>query len=71
MTKAYRSLAKKYHPDLPPGDKSAETRMSEINAAYEAIKSGNVLSEISQWAIIITSKAQNGGSIIHVRKKIY
>lgn len=42
VTKAYRKLAKKYHPDLNPGDKSAEKKMSEINAAYEAIKSGNV-----------------------------
>lgn len=43
ITKAYRKLAKKYHPDLNPGDKSAEKKMSEINAAYEAIKSGNGL----------------------------
>ncbi len=44
VTKAYRKLAKKYHPDLNPGDKSAEKKMSEINAAYEDIKSGNVSS---------------------------
>jgi molecular chaperone DnaJ len=41
LTKAYRKLAKKYHPDLNPGNKEAESRMSEINAAYEALKSGN------------------------------
>ena len=41
VTKAYRKLAKKYHPDLNPGNKSAEKKMSEINAAYEAIKSGD------------------------------
>ena len=45
VTKAYRKLAKKYHPDLNPGNKSAEKKMSEINAAYEAIKSGNVTSD--------------------------
>ncbi len=38
VTKAYRKLAKKYHPDLNPGDKEAEKKMSEINAAYEQIK---------------------------------
>ena len=38
VTKAYRKLAKKYHPDLNPGDKSAEQMMSKINAAYEQIK---------------------------------
>lgn len=41
VTKAYRKLAKKYHPDLNPGDQNAEARMAEINQAYEAIKRGN------------------------------
>ena len=31
---AYRKLAKKYHPDLNPGDKNAEQKMREINEAY-------------------------------------
>lgn len=38
ITKAYRKLAKKYHPDLNPGDKGAEQKMKEINAAYEQVK---------------------------------
>lgn len=38
IKKAYRTLAKKYHPDLHPGDKECERRMNEINAAYEQIK---------------------------------
>jgi molecular chaperone DnaJ len=41
ITKAYRKLAKKYHPDLNHGDEEAAGKMSEINAAYEQIKSGN------------------------------
>lgn len=40
-TKAYKRLAKKYHPDLNPGDKVAEKKMAEINAAYDAIKNGD------------------------------
>lgn len=40
ITKAYRRLAKKYHPDLNPGDSSAAQKMSEINAAYDQIKNG-------------------------------
>ncbi|HBT16369.1 MAG TPA: molecular chaperone DnaJ [Firmicutes bacterium] len=35
---AYRPLAKKYHPDLNPGDPVAARKMNEINAAYEQIK---------------------------------
>ena len=40
VTKAYRKLAKKYHPDLNPGDEAAAQKMSEINAAYNQIKNG-------------------------------
>jgi len=35
---AYRKLAKKYHPDLNPGDAEAAKKMNEINAAYDQIK---------------------------------
>lgn len=35
---AYRKLAKKYHPDLNPGNEAAAKRMNEINAAYDQIK---------------------------------
>lgn len=38
IKRAYRRLAKKYHPDLNPGDKEAAQRMQEVNAAYEQIK---------------------------------
>lgn len=41
VTKAYRALAKKYHPDLNPGDETAAQKMSEINEAYDRIRSGD------------------------------
>jgi molecular chaperone DnaJ len=34
---AYRRLARKHHPDVNPGDKSAEAKFKEINAAYEIL----------------------------------
>jgi DnaJ-class molecular chaperone len=37
IKKAYRKLARKYHPDVNPGDKSAEARFKEINEAYEVL----------------------------------
>jgi len=37
IKQAYRRLARKHHPDLNPGDKSAEARFKEINAAYEVL----------------------------------
>lgn len=35
---AYRSLAKKYHPDLNPGDEEASAHMRELNDAYAEIR---------------------------------
>jgi DnaJ-class molecular chaperone len=35
--KAYRKLARKYHPDLNPNDKTAEARFKEINEAHEVL----------------------------------
>ena len=37
IKQAYRRLARKYHPDVNAGDKSAEARFKEINAAYEVL----------------------------------
>ena len=38
IKKAYRQLAKKYHPDRNPGDATAAKKMQEVNAAYDQIK---------------------------------
>ena len=38
IKKAYRRLAKQYHPDRNPGDATAAKKMQEVNAAYEQIK---------------------------------
>ncbi len=37
IKKAYRRLARKYHPDLNPGDKNAEAKFKEINEAYSIL----------------------------------
>jgi DnaJ-class molecular chaperone len=37
IKQAYRKLARKHHPDVNPGDKSAESRFKEINEAYEVL----------------------------------
>ena len=37
IKKAYRTAAKKYHPDLHPGDKEAEQKFKEVNEAYEVL----------------------------------
>ena len=37
IKKAYRSLAKKYHPDMNPGDAAAEVKFKEVNEAYAVL----------------------------------
>jgi curved DNA-binding protein len=37
IKRAYRKLARQYHPDVNPGDKAAEDRFKEINEAYEVL----------------------------------
>jgi molecular chaperone DnaJ len=37
IKQAYRRLARKYHPDVNPGDKAAEAKFKEINEAYEVL----------------------------------
>ena len=37
IKQTYRRLARKYHPDVNPGDKSAEEKFKEINEAYEVL----------------------------------
>ena len=37
IKKAYRALAKKYHPDMNPGDKEAEKKFKEASEAYAVL----------------------------------
>ncbi|NLC44599.1 MAG: molecular chaperone DnaJ [Clostridiales bacterium] len=49
MKKAYRKLAKKYHPDLNPGDKDAEASFKEINEAYQVLSTPEARSQYDQF----------------------
>ena len=49
IKKAYRQQAKKYHPDLNPGDKAAEEKFKEVNEAYEVLSDSEKKAKYDQF----------------------
>ena len=49
IKRAYRSLAKKYHPDMNPGDKTAEVKFKEINEAYAILSDSEKKSKYDRF----------------------
>jgi len=49
IKKAYRNLAKKYHPDVNPGNKEAEAKFKEANEAYEVLSDPQKRSRYDQF----------------------
>lgn len=49
IKKAYRKEAKKYHPDLHPGDKEAEAKFKEVNEAYEVLSDSTKKARYDQY----------------------
>ncbi len=52
IKKAYRKLARKYHPDLNPGDKSSEARFKEIQEAYSVLSDSKKKSQYDQFGFV-------------------
>lgn len=49
IKKAYRKMAKKYHPDLNPGDKEAEQKFKDVNEAYEVLSDSQKKARYDQY----------------------
>jgi curved DNA-binding protein len=49
IKKSYRRLARKYHPDMNPGDKAAENRFKEVTEAYEVLSDGDKRKKYDQF----------------------
>jgi len=52
IKKTYRKLARKYHPDLNPGDKTAEAKFKEIQAAYSVLSDPKKKKQYDQFGFV-------------------
>lgn len=59
IKKAFRKLARKYHPDVNPGDKTAEQKFKEINEAYSVLSDEKKRAEYDQFG---RSPFEQGGA---------
>lgn len=58
IKKAYRTLGKKYHPDVNPGDKEAEEKFKEVGEAYSVLSNPDKRRQYDQYG---HSAFENGG----------
>ena len=61
IKKAYRKMAKKYHPDNNPGDKAAEEKMKEVNQAYEILSDADKRAKYDQFGSAAFEQGGAGG----------
>ena len=61
IKKAYRTLAKKYHPDMNPGDKEAEAKFKEVNEAYDVLSDEDKRRKYDQFGHAAFDPASGGG----------
>ncbi len=58
---AYRQMAKKYHPDLHPGDKEAEEKFKEVNEAYAVLSDSDKKAKYDQFGHAGVDPSYGGG----------
>ena len=61
ITAAKNELAKKYHPDLNPGDKEAEAKFKEVNEAYEVLSDSTKKARYDQFGFAGVDPNYGGG----------
>lgn len=62
IKKAFRKLARKYHPDINPGDQAAENKFKEINEAYEVLSDSDKRKKYDQFGADWNRYQQTGGA---------
>ena len=61
IKKAYRTLAKKYHPDMNPGNSEAEQKFKEVNEAYSVLSDPDKKAKYDQYGHAAFDQSAGGG----------
>ena len=61
IKKAYRTLAKKYHPDVNPGDKTAEAKFKEASEAYSVLSDADKRAQYDRFGHAAFEQGGGGG----------
>ena len=62
IKKAYRTMAKKYHPDLNPGNAEAEAKFKEVNEAYDVLSDADKKAKYDQFGHAAFDPTAGGGA---------
>ena len=61
IKKAFRKMARKYHPDVNPGDKNAEEKFKELNEAYEVLSDADKREKYDHFGASWQQYSRGGG----------
>ena len=64
LKKAYRVLAKKYHPDANPGDKEAEAKFKEASEAYSVLRERSTTSSVMRLSTEVQAEPDTADSTL-------
>ena len=62
LKKAYRKMAKQYHPDLNPGDKASEAKFKEVNEAYAVLSDAEKRAQYDRFGHAAVDGSGFGGA---------
>ena len=70
IKKAFRVLAKKYHPDMNPGDKEAEAKFKEAQEAYAVLSDAEKRKQYDQFGHAAFDGSAGGAAASPARRRI-
>ena len=71
IKKAYKKLARKYHPDMNPGDKEAEEKFKEVNEANEVLSDPEKKARYDQFGFAGVDPSYGAGAVSYTHLRAH